>query len=98
MKKKSNLVYLLIVLGTFFSCKKFLEEKSNKKLVVVSKLEDLQALLDDAATMNKANPIVTIGMDHIGMNVPDKEQALQFFTEIMGFQHMGSIKRGLSTK
>lgn len=55
MKKKTIFIYLFIVLSTFFSCKKYLEEKSNKKLVVISKLEDMQALLDDAATMNNVS-------------------------------------------
>jgi len=52
MKKYSFYILIFAAVTGSFSCKKYLEEKSNKKLVVVSKLEDLQALLDDAVTMN----------------------------------------------
>ncbi|WP_316740706.1 RagB/SusD family nutrient uptake outer membrane protein [Pedobacter antarcticus] len=47
-------IFLLCITVTacLTSCKKFLDEKSNKKMVVISELRDLQALLDDAATMN----------------------------------------------
>lgn len=34
---------------------------------------------------------ITVGMDHVGMNVPDMDQALQFFTDIMGFQKVTEI-------
>ena len=29
--------------------------------------------------------MMTVGMDHVGFNVPDLDQAVQFFTEVMGF-------------
>jgi hypothetical protein len=48
-----------IALGTLMlmaGCDKYLEEKSNKALVVPSTLEDLQALLDDNYTMNTYTP------------------------------------------
>ena len=39
-----------------FSCKKFLDEKSNKSLVVIKTVDDLQSLLDDDRTMNSQTP------------------------------------------
>jgi len=47
-----SLVGLILVACLNFSCKKFLEEKSDKTLVTPSTLADLQALLDDATIMN----------------------------------------------
>jgi hypothetical protein len=53
MKKNSiKLLMLLLSVSVMVSCTKYLEEKSNKSLVTPTKLEDLQALLDDATTMN----------------------------------------------
>ncbi len=45
---------MLLTFFTLFmvSCKKYLEEKSNKSLVIPTTLEDLQGILDDAAVMN----------------------------------------------
>ncbi|NHA04892.1 SnoaL-like domain-containing protein [Mucilaginibacter sp. HC2] len=40
---------------------------------------------------NQAKPTIAVGMDHVGMNVPDMEQALQFFTEVMGFHHVTEL-------
>jgi hypothetical protein len=51
-----KLSLLLLVTFTCFGCKKYLDEKSNKSLVTPSTLEDLQALLDDAVTMNTTTP------------------------------------------
>lgn len=45
-----------IILFLLTSCNKYLEEKSDKVLVTPSTLEDFQALLDDAVTMNTATP------------------------------------------
>lgn len=47
---KSVGVILVVMLG--FSCKKFLDEKPDKRLVTPTTLADLQALLDDATIMN----------------------------------------------
>lgn len=52
-KPKKILTKLCLVLGLFSSsCQKFLEVKSDKKLVVPQTLNDIQGLLDDTATMN----------------------------------------------
>jgi catechol 2,3-dioxygenase-like lactoylglutathione lyase family enzyme len=40
---------------------------------------------------NQAKPVITVGMDHVGMNVPDMEQALEFFTKVMGFQQVTEL-------
>ena len=45
---------LLII--SFSSCKKYLDEKSNKSLVVPSSIDDLQGLLDNEFYMNTATP------------------------------------------
>ncbi|RYD97154.1 MAG: RagB/SusD family nutrient uptake outer membrane protein [Sphingobacteriales bacterium] len=46
-----KIVTLLVLLGTM-SCKKYLDVKSDDKLVVPKTLQDLQGLLDDAGIMN----------------------------------------------
>jgi hypothetical protein len=47
---------ILLLLVFFFSCKKFLDEKADKKLVELRTLDDLQALLDDNSRMNANMP------------------------------------------
>lgn len=48
-----NKYLILISLIAFTtSCKKYLDEKNNKSLIVPSTLEDLQGILDDGALMN----------------------------------------------
>jgi tetratricopeptide (TPR) repeat protein len=51
---KSAILYLLLAVCLVFtnSCKKFLEEKSDKKLLIPSTLPQLQSLLDNYSTMN----------------------------------------------
>lgn len=52
-KHKNLLTQLCLLLGLLASgCQKFLDVKSDKKLVVPQNLTDIQGLLDDAATMN----------------------------------------------
>lgn len=53
MKRQlQSFIICLILLCSSFSCKKYLEEKSDKSLVVPEKISDFQALLDDAGSMN----------------------------------------------
>lgn len=47
-----RVLYAFIVILSLASCERFLEEKSDKKLVVPNTLEDLQALLDNASFIN----------------------------------------------
>jgi len=52
-------IQVIAILLTFFllsSCKKFLDEKPDKKLVVPSTLRDLQAILDYSAFMSTLEP------------------------------------------
>jgi starch-binding outer membrane protein, SusD/RagB family len=50
-------ILAIVACFTFFTaCKKFLEEKPDKKLAVPSTLKDLQALLDDNVKMNQTSP------------------------------------------
>ncbi|NLR67894.1 RagB/SusD family nutrient uptake outer membrane protein [Chitinophaga varians] len=48
---------MLTILFNISSCKKYLDIKPDKSLVVPSSLNDLQAMLDDAMTMNLLWPI-----------------------------------------
>ncbi|HEX5149985.1 MAG TPA: RagB/SusD family nutrient uptake outer membrane protein [Parafilimonas sp.] len=55
----SNITKLTLCIGIlicFFSCKKYLDEKTNKKLVVPSTLQDAQALLDNYKQLNLTYP------------------------------------------
>ena len=36
-------------------------------------------------------PVFAVGMDHVGFNVPDMEEALEFFINVMGFKVMTEI-------
>lgn len=51
-----SVTLIFIISLILFSCKKFLEEKSNKSLVVLKTVDDLQGLLDDDRTMNSRTP------------------------------------------
>jgi len=52
--KKIYLILLLSIVLALGSCKKFLQEKPDKRLSTPDKLQDLQALLDMSGRMNKA--------------------------------------------
>ena len=47
MKLKNILLFLAVILLTNTGCEKYLEEKSDKSLVIPASLMDLQALLDN---------------------------------------------------
>src|SRR5699024_9344379 len=47
---------LLILSGSLISCKKYLDAKPDKSLVVPSTISDLQALLDNTFTFNETSP------------------------------------------
>ena len=51
MKAVIPFIYLILFCSVI-SCKKYLEEKSDKSLVVPEKISDFHALLDDAGSMN----------------------------------------------
>jgi tetratricopeptide (TPR) repeat protein len=52
MKEFKLLLVLFLILMSNYSCKKYLDEKSDKKLVTPEKIEDLQAILDESFNMN----------------------------------------------
>ncbi len=56
MKVKYVLYLVLIPCCMQLSCKKYLDAKSNKSLVVPKQVQDLQALLDNNTIMNRASP------------------------------------------
>jgi hypothetical protein len=53
--KKFTTIIVLAVFAVFSGCKKYLEAKSNKSLVVISNLQDLQSLLDNFSDVNLAS-------------------------------------------
>lgn len=53
--KPYKTLFLLCLLFVQYSCTKYLDEKSDKALVVPSTIEDCQALLDNNASVNQAN-------------------------------------------
>lgn len=56
MKLICSLIILLTHLLIFSSCKKYLDAKPDKMLVVPNTLRDIQALLDNNSTMNRFSP------------------------------------------
>lgn len=52
MKRTYLYICLFLAASMFASCKKFLDEKPDKKLMVPTKIEDFQALLDNPIEMN----------------------------------------------
>lgn len=56
MKNKITTLIVLLLTGCLWGCNKFLDEKTDKKLVVPTRLADLQALLDHNSFMNAADP------------------------------------------
>ncbi|MGC4036066.1 MAG: RagB/SusD family nutrient uptake outer membrane protein [Chitinophagaceae bacterium] len=58
MKKFRLYITVILIITTISlqSCKKYLDEKSDKTLVVPQTADDLQALLDDNYTMNSQTP------------------------------------------
>jgi len=57
MKQRNLIIWLLLSLALAITgCKKFLDEKPDKKLVIPKNLTDLQALLDNANNMNLQTP------------------------------------------
>jgi len=57
LTRLSTISVLILVIGFLnIGCKKFLDEKSNKKLAIPQTLEDLQALLDNTGGINEAGP------------------------------------------
>jgi len=53
---KSYCLCFLFISCTFLSCKKYLDAKPDKKLVLPSTIADVQALLDNESIMNLNNP------------------------------------------
>ncbi|QNK64828.1 RagB/SusD family nutrient uptake outer membrane protein [Pedobacter sp. PAMC26386] len=57
-RKYKNAVTILVIgcLICFSGCKKFLDEKTNKKLAVPNTISDLQALMDNPSKINSSSP------------------------------------------
>ncbi len=56
-------IVLLLTLFTLGSCKKFLDAKTDKQLVIPSTIDDAQALLDNYSTMNGFYPSLGVESD-----------------------------------
>ncbi len=56
MKLKIILYGGILVIITCSACKKYLDAKSNKSLVIATKISDYQALLDNNTIMNRVSP------------------------------------------
>ena len=66
INKPSNLFYLLMLATVLFlspSCKKYLDEKTDKKLVVPSTLQDAATLMDSYGLLNSFYPALGILSD-----------------------------------
>ena len=55
MLNKIKSFHVLLLLAILASCKRFLDEKSNQKLVIPSSVQDLQGLLDNYTRVNQFN-------------------------------------------
>ncbi len=62
MKKYTVIAFSFIVWGAT-SCKKFLEEKPDKKLTTASSLQDLQAILDNNYVLNNGSGLALTASD-----------------------------------
>lgn len=49
-------IYSLLVIITFAGCSQFLDAKPDQRLATISTIKDMQALLDDYATLNNSDP------------------------------------------
>lgn len=56
----SNLLTVLfaLIVTLFSSCKKYLDEKSDQKLVIPESVQDLQAILDEYSRVNRFDPSI----------------------------------------
>lgn len=69
------LALLLVVPALFSSCKKYLDEKSNKALVILKTVDDLQGILDDDYLMNFQTPTFGQASDDDYYITPDSYNA-----------------------
>lgn len=56
IKKVTGILFCVLLTVSISSCRKYLDQKSNSNLVTPSTVNDLQGLMDDEVTMNKATP------------------------------------------
>lgn len=54
--KIKNCLYITFILLSIGGCKKYLDKKPDKSIVIASALKDLQALLDNYSKMNRYDP------------------------------------------
>lgn len=72
MKKITVAILALLITCSISSCKKYLDAKPNKQLMVPSTVEDLQALLDDYKTVNESDPAAAeMSSDNYYLTDPD---------------------------
>lgn len=56
IKNYRSLIALLVICSVFVGCKKYLDAKSNQKLVIPETIQDLQSLLDYYTRVNQFDP------------------------------------------
>lgn len=81
---KPQLLALVLVGSLTLGCKKFLEEKSDQKLLVPVTVAQLQATLDDFSTLNQKDP-------HVGVTTAD-----EYVMSTANWQSINSYTRNLS--
>lgn len=63
MKKSIHIIYLQALLFPFMGCSEFLDAKPDKNLVIPSKTEDLQALLENVNVFNSTPALELVASD-----------------------------------
>ncbi len=63
--------YLLIILLCLSSCKKFLDQKSNQRLVTLTNINDIQAVLNNTATQASAPALADVAADEYYLSDTD---------------------------
>lgn len=78
MKQRLLFFAILFFSVSIYSCKKYLDEKANKRQFVPDTIEDLQALLDNS-TINETNPVLSeLVADNYYVTTPTWTSLLQF--------------------
>src|SRR5688572_15777364 len=83
-RARITVIILVLMPALFSSCKKFLDEKTDKQLVVPASLQDAQALLDNYAVMNENySPLGNVSDDNYFL----KETNFNALSQTARFNH-----------
>lgn len=93
--EKYWLFLLCITFSSGLSCKKFLDEKSNQKQVVISSVRDLQALLDYNNRINQFDPSAgETSADNYYLSTADFLGLSEYDRNIYTWQHQNLFRPG----